>query len=141
MLRKSEYINLTYHDWMRELLNKAAKTSYLSYERDNLIYFSQDEYGLNDPELTRILKKEFENHPILAHENNLTQDTIDKITQMDSRYEILTLSDELYDNNQKDEARELLRLCELCSYRPSDLISLADSISNENYLSDLEWLQ
>ena len=34
-----EYINLTYHDWMRELLNKALQTSYLSYERDNLIYF------------------------------------------------------------------------------------------------------
>ncbi len=134
-----EYINLKYRDWMRQLLNMAAKTSFLSYERDNLIYFSQDLYGLNDPELTRILKKEFTNHPILVHKNNLLQSTIDKITQMDSRYEVLTLSDELCDNNQKDEARELLRLCELCSYRPSDLISLADNISNENCLSDSEW--
>lgn len=134
-----EYINIKYRDWMRELLNKAAKTSFLSYERDNLIYFSQDEYGFNDPELTRALKKEFSNHPILVHKNNLSQSTIDKITQMDSRYEVLTLSDELCENNQKDEARELLRLCELCSYRPSDLISLGDNISKEDYISDKEW--
>lgn len=134
-----EYIDLKYRDWMRELLNKAAKTSFLSYERDNLIYFSQDEYGFNDPELTRALKKEFSNHPILVNKNNLSQSTIDKINQMDSRYEVLTLSDELCDNNQKDEARELLHIYELCSYRPSDLISLADNISNENYLSDAEW--
>ena len=38
-------------------------------------------------------------------ENNLTQDTIDKITQTDGRYEILSLSDELCENNnQKDES-------------------------------------
>ena len=76
---------------------------------------------------------------MLSHENILTQSTIEKISQMDSRYEVLSLSDELCENKQIDEARELLRLCELCSYRPTDLISLADNISNENYLSDLEW--
>ena len=95
---------------MDEWFNKCfAKTSYLSYERDNLIYISQDEDGLNDPELTRILKKDLSIIQ-LSHENNLTQGTIDKITHMDSRYEVLTLSDELCDNNQKDELRERLRL-------------------------------
>ena len=134
-----EYINLKYRDWIRELINKASNTTFQSYERDNLIYFAEDEYGLNDSEFARVLKQGFTIHPMLFHENILTQSTIEKITQMDSRYEVLSLSDELCENKQIDEARELLRLCELCSYRPTDLISLADNISNENYLSDLEW--
>ena len=47
-----EYINLKYRDWIRELIKMTSNTTFQSYERDNLIYFAEDEYGLNDSEFS-----------------------------------------------------------------------------------------
>ena len=58
-----EYINLSIVIGL-ELINKASNTTFQSYERDNLIYFVEDEYGLNDSEFNDI-KAGFTIHPML----------------------------------------------------------------------------
>jgi len=135
----AKYINLNYQDWMKELFNKASKKTFQSYERENLIYNSSDEYGLNDTQYSELLKKEMVTHPLLTHENKLTQETKDRLKECDSRYEVTSLSNELFENDKKAESRELLRIFELSCFRPEDLISLGNHISDENYLSDKKW--